>query len=106
MTLKQNAFILHENIELEVKLVKKMWTACMAIVECDPLTFSMILKREKLNAGWCGYRVFEHVRVFRCFKCEGFNHKANDCKVSEKCKKCIGDHEEKVYLVKVNVEIA
>ena len=61
----------------------------------------MILKKEKLNVGWCSCRVFEHVRIFRCFKCGGFNHKANDCKVGEKCKKCMGDHEEKDYISSV-----
>lgn len=38
-------------------------------------------------------RVFEYIRVFRCFKCGGFDHKAEGCKTGRRCQKCAeSDH--------------
>ena len=36
--------------------------------------------------------VYEYVKVMRCFKCLGFNHKAKDCVNKIACSKCGDSH--------------
>ena len=31
-------------------------------------------------------------QVIQCYKCQGFNHIAKDCKKAQKCVRCAGDH--------------
>lgn len=50
-----------------------------ALVETDVETFKNILKRKRLNIEWDSCVTMEYVRVYRCFKCLGFNHKASEC---------------------------
>lgn len=85
---KQNAYLCHENMDVKVVTVRKMIKRYMAILECDPTTHAKILEEGSLCIGWTpSCRVFDYVRVFRCFKCGGFNHKAEECK-TEVCGKC------------------
>ncbi|KAK9721407.1 hypothetical protein QE152_g21555 [Popillia japonica] len=47
----------------------------------------------KVNVGWSICRVFEYVRVLRCFRCGGFNHIAANCKSTITCILCAStDH--------------
>ena len=78
---------------MEVIVIKQMRSKYMAIVECDPLTYQMISKEQFLYINWSRCRVFEYVGVFRCFKCGGFNHHAENCSSEDKCLKCTSsDH--------------
>lgn len=87
--IKQNAFIQHENMVLKLIVQKKMKTRFMAIFECDPLTWKAVIEEGSLCIGWSiRCRVFEYVSTFRCYKCAGFNHKADDCKSDKLCVKC------------------
>ncbi|KAK9701828.1 hypothetical protein QE152_g30328 [Popillia japonica] len=78
---KQNGSILHHETDFRIKTIKKMKKTYMAIVECDPITFKKITDVGRLTIGWSVCRIYEHVGVFRCFQCGGFNHKAADCQV-------------------------
>lgn len=86
--LKQNSFLDRETAKFEVKTFKKMKTRYMSIVECDPASFKQIMEYGKLSVGWSVCRVFEYVRVYRCYKCGGYDHKADECKKVKKCLKC------------------
>ncbi|KAK9727616.1 hypothetical protein QE152_g19054, partial [Popillia japonica] len=77
----QNGSILHHETDFRIKTIKKMKKTYMAIVECDPITFKKITDVGRLTIGWSVCRIYEHVGVFRCFQCGGFNHKAADCQV-------------------------
>lgn len=89
---KQNAYLRHDNMKLKVVVIKKMKTRYMAIIECNPMAFAAIMEEGSLSIGWSpSCRVFEYVRVFRCFQCGGFNHKAEECK-TKLCLIC-GDSE-------------
>lgn len=85
---KQNAHIRHRNMELRVVVFKKMKTRYQAIIECDPTTFNNIIKEEHISIGYMSCRVHEYVRIYRCFKCGGFNHKADECVSDIKCLNC------------------
>ncbi|KAI4464237.1 zinc finger cchc-type superfamily [Holotrichia oblita] len=91
--LKQNSCVQHDNVHLSIKVLKKMKTKCMSIVELDPWSYDEVLKEGRLSIGWSVCRVFEYVNVFRCFKCAGFDHMAKDCVSDIKCLKCTAsDH--------------
>lgn len=86
---KQNLFLIHDNLELKLIVHKKMKTRYMAIFETDPTTWKRALDEGSLCIGWSTFcRVFDYVTTFRCFKCAGFNHKADDCKSKVSCFKC------------------
>lgn len=82
---KQNYFLNHEKLTLSVKILKKMRTKFMAIVECDPESFRRIMKEGFLYVDWARCRVFEYVSVYRCFKCGSFGHKKDQCKIESIC---------------------
>lgn len=89
----QNAFLKHEDLVLKIKISRKMKTKYMTIMEVDPLTHTRILNEGKLSIGWSTCRVFDYIRVFRCFRCWGFDHRASECSKDSKCLKCgVGDH--------------
>lgn len=50
-----------------------------ALVETDIETYENIIKQKRINIEWDSCITVEYVRVFRCFKCLGFNHKADEC---------------------------
>lgn len=85
--LKQNQYLHHDSSFLEVKIVKKMKTRYLSIIECDPLTFRKIMEQNRLSIGWSTCRVFEYVNVYRCYKCGGFDHKSSDC-IEVRCLIC------------------
>lgn len=66
-----------------------------AIVELDPNTFNKIMQARKLKIGWAICKVYEHFSLMRCYKCNGYNHKAEKCTNSKTCGKCGGQHETK-----------
>lgn len=90
---KQNTCILHDHTDIKVKVMKKMKTKYMAIIECDPLTYTKILEEKYLYIDWARCRVFDYVNVFRCFKCAGFNHSMENCECEIRCLKCASNHD-------------
>jgi hypothetical protein len=63
------------------------------ILEVDPITYSLMQKREKLCIGWKSYRFFDHLNVVQCFKCYKFGHTATKCRSDKNvCPKCAGAH--------------
>ncbi|KAJ8962176.1 hypothetical protein NQ318_018135 [Aromia moschata] len=60
----------------------------MAILECDPATHTRILEKGSLCISWTpNCSVYDYVRIYRCFKCAKYNHKAADCE-NNLCVKC------------------
>ncbi|KAJ8954717.1 hypothetical protein NQ318_011410 [Aromia moschata] len=57
---KQNISIFHENSVLQVKVIKKMKTKFMAIIECDPDSFKKIMDQNAIFIDWAKCRVFEY----------------------------------------------
>lgn len=87
--LSQNANIQHDDLEIKLKVMKKMKARYMCIVEIDPLTYDRMMEKGKLSIGWSVCRVFEYIHVFRCFSCFGFN-----CTMKDRCNKCASvDHQ-------------
>lgn len=92
---RQNAFLTNDS-ELEVIVIKKMKTKYMAIVECDPVSHSKLLEEKIICIGWSHCRVFDYVRILRCYNCGGYNHTSDKCKKNNICINCgeIGHNKE------------
>lgn len=90
--LNQNSFLDRETAEIEVLLIKKMKSKCMAIIEVDKNTFAKTIAENKVKIGWSLCPVFEHINILRCFKCLGYGHKADICTNNVTCGKC-GEHD-------------
>lgn len=87
---RQNLFLNHNLVSLNVRVIKKMRSKWMAIVECDPESFKKIMKENGLYINWSRCRVYEYVSVLRCFKCGGFGHKVEQCINKSRCTHCAG----------------
>lgn len=89
---KQNKSM--ENAEFRVVSIygKKTFSA---VIEMNGDDFIKIMsnERRKLNVGWSCCQVKEYVNLLTCYKCQGFHHKAKDCKAERACKKCSGSHD-------------
>ena len=64
-----------------------------AYVEVDGATFKRLIDAKKVYIGWSRCRVFEELKLTRCFNCSGFNHRANTCQEPAACTKCAGNHQ-------------
>uniref|UniRef100_A0A1Y1KHS9 CCHC-type domain-containing protein n=1 Tax=Photinus pyralis TaxID=7054 RepID=A0A1Y1KHS9_PHOPY len=65
----------------------------LAYAEVDGNSYRKILSEQKLNIGWDRCRIYDAVTTRRCYKCNGFGHKATDCSKTTTCPKCAGDHD-------------
>lgn len=66
-----------------------------AKIKMDYESFVNAISAEKLNIGWERCRVYDGTSITKCYKCQGYNHKAVDCKNQEICYKCHGQHKSK-----------
>lgn len=63
-----------------------------AIVELDPKSFNIVSTKKTVSIGSDVCNVTECVSVLRCYKCCGYNHKANTCNNRKACLRCGGEH--------------
>lgn len=76
--------------EMKKMREKELFTA---VVSLDVTTFKRVLVEGKLRIGWSICRVYEHVEVMRCFKCNAFGHIVKECKETDfTCPLCAGKH--------------
>lgn len=94
---KQNETL--KNSELEVIKIfetKRYYkTTFNAKLNVDNESYPKVIAGQKLNVGWDRCRVFDGTNVMKCFKCQGYNHKAVECKNEDVCYKCHGNHKSK-----------
>ena len=88
---RQNSEILTDESYIKAVIIKKMKVTYMAILEVDHHVFTNLTSNGTIKVGWKICKVFEDVGVLRCYKCHGFNHKAEDCTKEDVCFKC-GDN--------------
>lgn len=60
--------------------------------DCSAKVFHKIMVNKKLCIGWQRYPVFEDISIPRCFKCQGFFHKNNECPNEVSCEYCSEKH--------------
>lgn len=91
-TLKaQNEFL--ENGELTViNFFQNRNKTYTAIVELDPISFESCMRIKKIKILWTICNVVEDLNIFRCYKCNGYNHKQKNCTNALTCKRCGDNH--------------
>lgn len=64
------------------------------IIETDGSLYNKIMSVEntRINFDWNRCKVFDAINVKRCFKCCSYSHLASECKSSNICFKCAGNH--------------
>lgn len=65
------------------------------IIEVDPKTFKQLMKEGNVAIEMNKCNVTECLNVLRCYKCCGYNHKANVCVYKTGCLRCGGEHQMK-----------
>lgn len=64
-----------------------------AIIEIDSNHFNKVMEAKRINIGWDRCVVYEYVSLRKCFNCNGYNHKAAECRNKKTCKNCSGEHD-------------
>lgn len=54
--------------------------------------FSKLMNLKKVYINWQRYAVYEDLSVVRCFKCQQYYHKSENCPNKEVCEYCTGEH--------------
>lgn len=88
----QNEFLKDKDMKI-IKVFKTKRDDFTAIVELDAKTFEQCMKNKAVKVLWSRCNVFEDINVFRCFKCNGFNHKMANCKNDKSCQRCAENHD-------------
>lgn len=88
---------LPENADITIKKLTKndrwKFKPMVAIIEADAGSFEHLIKRGKVIIGWERCKIFEEVGVLRCFKCQAFGHKFDQCQGVLCCPRCAECHE-------------
>lgn len=64
--------------------------------ECSVIAFNQIMQKKKLCIGWERFPVYEDLDIPRCFKCQGFYHKKENCRNEVVCSICSEEHEDRL----------
>lgn len=92
----QNKDIFDQSAKIELIYNNQMKNkdTCTASLRIDLMSFKKVMKSERVNIGWSRCRIYEHVDVMRCYKCNGYGHIAQNCKCENfACPLCAGDHQ-------------
>lgn len=100
---KQNDKLFDETSEIQIADKKKMRGKDLhtAVLTVDVNTFKRVLTAGKIFIGWNSCKIYEHIEVMRCFKCNQFGHLARECKEEEfVCPLCADKHSMNLCRVK------
>lgn len=62
------------------------------VMEVNREDYDKIMTEKVLKYGWSIVKVVDNIYLRRCYKCFGFNHKANECKNERACPECAENH--------------
>ena len=80
---EQNPLVVEQE-HFKIVYIKKLREGeCVTVyAECSPIFFHNFMFNKKIYMGWERVPVYEDVSVLRCFKCQLYHHKGNDCRSS------------------------
>lgn len=90
----QNQFIADSD-EMKITFVKEIKSKHTHTIygECSPELFSKFMAVKKIFVGWESCPIYEDISILRCYKCQGYYHKSDNCPQKiEKCEYCAGNH--------------
>lgn len=89
----QNKFINSED-SIKVTYIKGNKDKSKTIyVECSSQLFIKLVTHQKIYLGWDRLRVYEDLSIPRCYNCQEYYHKSNQCNNRKICAKCTGEHD-------------
>lgn len=94
----QNDYLQTIDSKIEIKFIKEVKTKrgdvnYTIFTEVDGKTYHRMLQEGKVNIGWDRCRVFDNISLLKCYKCNGYMHKAQDCRSEKACSRCSGSHD-------------
>jgi hypothetical protein len=97
--LKQNKFI--KNCDMKVvsifedKHSRFKYNRFNVIIEMDTENFNRVMEERRVIMKWDRCLVVEGLSITKCYNCNGFYHKSDECKSKIACPKCGEEHKEK-----------
>lgn len=73
---------------------EKKFRSC--VIETKPECRHELLQRSRVHIDWSACRVFDHVVVKQCLKCQRFGHIAKGCQNTACCGFCSSEHESRL----------
>jgi hypothetical protein len=61
------------------------------VIEVNSQTRKKLI-HNRVKLGWVNCRIEDYLSATRCFKCSRFNHRMRDCRGTETCALCTGNH--------------
>ena len=89
----QNQFI-NDSEELKINFIKtnKRKRTQTIYGECNATLFKKFVNKGKVFLQWERYPIYEDLDILRCFKCQEFFHKSNNCPNADRCNYCSENH--------------
>lgn len=78
---------------LKIFPTKKNESIWQMVIEVEKLTYDRALKAGNVFVGYDSCTVYDAVEIFRCFKCNEYNHSSKNCKKTVSCPVCSENHE-------------
>jgi hypothetical protein len=91
---RQNDCIREDSV-INVLNIKENRRGVLSLIEVDEKTHEDLISVGRVYIGWDSCRVYQHIDIQRCFKCNQFGHIANYCKREFSCGNCAEGHESK-----------
>lgn len=92
---RQNEWLVNARVDVISVYDTKNNKWC-ATIELDPEIFEKCMEIMKVKVMWSVCRVTEDLKVFRCYKCNGYNHKQSNCTNKVTCRLCALNHHSSV----------
>lgn len=80
---------------------KKNRNIYQAIIQLDTNSYENVMHAGNLFVGYSSCIVFDAVDIYRCYRCNEFNHLAKFCNKPHTCPRCAGNHELNVCQSKI-----
>jgi hypothetical protein len=91
---RQNDCI-RKSSKINVVNIKANRRGVASLIEVDEQTYESLLSVGRIYIGWDSCRVYQHMDILRCFKCNQFGHMAIKCERAVCCADCAENHESK-----------
>ena len=94
---QQNTWI-NEAEKMNITFIKKIKNKNTSTIffECSSALYWKMMSQKKIFIGWERYSVYENLNIHRCFKCQEYYHKIDECKNEVTCEYCAGNHESNI----------
>lgn len=101
---EQNIWMRNIDVQIErmytINTSKTSYTN--VILNCDLKTHAQLIERGRIIFGFSECKIYEHVEILQCLKCQRYGHFARECSYATCCKNCALGHESKQCTLDTN----